>query len=177
MQCPACAFENMPGVEACARCGAVFSVERAQPADLRPPRSGRRRRPGFRFALNRLRDSFPETRPTWMQFSGSDAALPARSVALMFYSLVPGLGHAMTIDACARLVGHQQVVRRRTVGNVAMAAVFDDGRVFEHVWAALGLMASRALLRLEIQTRPSSLVRTMTIDAPEHAFRDGMMRG
>lgn len=86
-----------------------------------------------------------------------------------------GLGHTMTIDACARLIGDQQVVRGRAVRNVAEAAIFDDGGVFEYVRPTLGLMTSRALLRLKIQPGPSSVVRTMTIDASEHAFRDGVM--
>ena len=87
------------------------------------------------------------------------------------------LGNAMTIDACAWLIRHQQVVGGGPVWNMAKAAILDDGRVLEHIRATLRLMTSSAFLRLEIQPRAPSVVRTVTINASQHAFRNGMVRG
>ncbi|NLE38341.1 MAG: hypothetical protein GX621_09990 [Pirellulaceae bacterium] len=83
MQCPSCHFENMPGVEACGRCGAVLRVA-SMAIDVNPPRAKRKgghwrawypflrrwqsAKHGIAPILTLARqglDEFSRTRPTW----------------------------------------------------------------------------------------------------------------
>lgn len=86
-----------------------------------------------------------------------------------------GFGNAVAVDACPRLIRDEQIIGRRTMRNMTETAVLDDGGVLEHERSTLGLMTLGALVRLETQPRPTRFVGSMTIDAPEHAFGDGVM--
>ena len=96
MQCPACAFENMPGNQACARCGAQLVTDEIDPNDLRPPRATTGKKHRLQYALNRIIDRFPRTRPRWLRWLDADFGLPSHAIAAVLWSAIPGLGHLMT---------------------------------------------------------------------------------
>ncbi len=93
MQCVNCGFENMPGVQACVRCGAPLQVAQAKAADFMPPRAGRWKflRP-LKYLHNRILNSAPSLPPglvlPFINFNGTDLL-----AALL--SVVPGLGHLL----------------------------------------------------------------------------------
>lgn len=103
MRCPQCAFENMPGMQRCLRCG--NALELPGPARCDPPRMARWKKP-FRQFIRSVRAIFPAA-DRWLSrlpLPGSGALQAALSygkdvlndyAVVMFLSLAPGLGHAI----------------------------------------------------------------------------------
>lgn len=95
MQCSSCQFENMPGVEACGRCGSPLGL-RTLAIDVHPPRAGswaKRLRRGwlpFRSAYYDARDAGRDI----VRESGLGDALrielPGSAWGVFFRALVPG---------------------------------------------------------------------------------------
>ena len=107
MRCPSCGFENMPGRDACGRCGAqlVASGEHAA-EEFMPARAGagKRLRP-FGYWLNRVLDGRP--RGAYLRlarFLRGSSRIPGVSMAAMLLSVLPGLGHLLSGRRRAALV-------------------------------------------------------------------------
>ncbi len=101
MKCPACGFENMRGTERCISCRARLMLADTMPAGVAvPPRAGKTKwLLPFRRAGNLLRQRLTTMVPApmaWLarQLNPLDD-LPSESVAAIYMSLVPGLGHLM----------------------------------------------------------------------------------
>jgi hypothetical protein len=98
MQCPVCAFENMPGQTACARCRATLTLgpdgASRLPSYL-PPRAGpfRALRP-LQYAVTRFVDRRVRGLPAaWGRVFPETPDIPASAYGAMVLSLIPGLGH------------------------------------------------------------------------------------
>lgn len=104
MKCPSCGFENMPGTAFCGRCRAQLQMTGPVPPEaIMPPRAGAKKR--FRrlsYLLNRMAEQTPAWRISTRireipaRFSLPDVSIPAHDARAMLFSLVPGLGHALT---------------------------------------------------------------------------------
>ncbi len=92
MQCERCSFENLPGLDRCARCQAVLVVR--EPVDVIPPRAGRTKivRPILYWLVARLAPGINTQR--WEHaFRGAVLGLGGFLAAVV--SVVPGLGHLL----------------------------------------------------------------------------------
>ncbi len=98
MQCPICGFENMPEQNSCTRCRAKLKLpEPVSPRELTPPRAGCLRcfRPAA-YWFNRAADCLPAKMPEgFARIFRGDTELPGDSLAAMYFSICPGLGHLL----------------------------------------------------------------------------------
>ena len=96
MQCPSCRFENMPGLDACGRCGTSLGLGTAV-IDVNPPRASR--------SAKRLRKVVPRrffyqardvAAEAHRRFSGSvinDSRVPLPEPGILSRLMVPGWAH------------------------------------------------------------------------------------
>ena len=87
------------------------------------------------------------------------------------------LGDGMTVDTRSRLACAKQIVGGRAVGNVAVAAIFENGRVIVDPWARLRLMALRALFGLRAEPCLLGRMGRMAIYAAQHSLTYRVMGG
>jgi signal peptidase I len=105
MQCPSCGFQNLPGLQQCARCTSRLSFD---DVDVIPYRAGDRwarwRRVRLRWQrrtllTERLGDLWDRVtrRDYWSRAAGSPDEIPtAQRIFCVAVSIVPGLGHVLT---------------------------------------------------------------------------------
>src|SRR3954466_2168426 len=97
MQCPSCAFENIPGQASCGRCGTRLDLRTAD-IDITPPRAGKGSkalravvpRKGFYRVRDELSDAVRRTADHLEQ----DSFIPLPEPGLAVRLLVPGWAHA-----------------------------------------------------------------------------------
>jgi signal peptidase I len=96
MQCPSCRFENMPGLDACGRCGTSLSIGTAV-IDVNPPRATKSAKRVRKLVPRRLfyqaRDATAEAH---RRFTGSvvnDSRVPLPEPGVLSRIMVPGWAH------------------------------------------------------------------------------------
>jgi signal peptidase I len=96
MQCPSCRFENIPGLDACGRCGTSLGLGTAV-IDVNPPRASQSAKRVRKIAPRRLfyqaRDVAAEAH---RRFSGSvvsDSRVPLPEPGILSRLIVPGWAH------------------------------------------------------------------------------------
>jgi signal peptidase I len=96
MQCPSCRFENIPGLDACGRCGTSLAVATAV-IDVNPPRASKRakrvRKVVPRSFFYQARDITAEAH---RRITGSvvvDSRIPLPEPAILSRLMVPGWAH------------------------------------------------------------------------------------
>ena len=97
MQCPSCAFQNMPGSGRCARCGAMLALA-GQDIDVHPPRATtwtKYTAGGWRLrALGRQFWRFVNTQVRWDRFDVSEA--PHVELPIVLRCIIPGWANIYT---------------------------------------------------------------------------------
>jgi signal peptidase I len=96
MQCPSCRFENIPGLDACGRCGTSLGIAIAV-IDVNPPRASKRAKRVRKLVPRRL---FYQARDgaalAQRRFTGSvidDSRVPLPEPAILSRLMVPGWAH------------------------------------------------------------------------------------
>jgi len=96
MQCPSCRFENIPGLDACGRCGTSLALGTAV-IDVNPPRASRSAKRLRKVVPRRLfyqtRDAAAEAH---RRFSGSvvsDSRVPLPEPGILSRLMIPGWAH------------------------------------------------------------------------------------
>jgi hypothetical protein len=96
MQCPSCRFENIPGSDACGRCGTSLGLSTAV-IDVNPPRASRRAKRVRKLVPRRLfyqaRDVSAEAHRRITGSVVSESRIPLPEPAILSRLMVPGWAH------------------------------------------------------------------------------------
>jgi hypothetical protein len=99
MQCPSCRFENIPGLNACGRCGTSLGLGTAV-IDVNPPRASRNakrlRKVVPRRAFYQARDVAAEAHRRFAGSVVSDSRIPLPEPGILSRLMVPGWAHVFS---------------------------------------------------------------------------------
>jgi signal peptidase I len=148
MQCPSCAFENIPGQASCGRCGTRLDLRSAD-IDVAPPRAGKGtktlRAIVPRRGFYRMRDELSDAVRGAADHLEHDAFIPLPEPGLAVRLLVPGWAHAYQ--------------GRATRGRLFLAAYLALGAIGMLNWGSpLGSMALGLMFSVHVSSALDALM-------------------